>query len=213
MESNEWMGRLLGICQWITRLAYINLLWLLFMVAGLFVFGAAPSTVAMFTIIRKWLKGETDLPVFSFYWQTYRKEFWKANRLGIILLGIFMVLYLDWRLISSVQDSLYPILMGCLIGVAFLFLTLMLFIFPVYAQYEYKTLQYIKTAFLLGISYPLYTMVMASAAICVFAISIFFNGVGILFFGSGLSYVLMYISNLLFGKIAKDFNVVVKKVL
>ncbi|WP_419954482.1 YesL family protein [Neobacillus niacini] len=213
MESNEWMGRLLGICQWITRLAYINLLWLLFMVAGLFVFGAAPSTVAMFTIIRKWLKGEMDLPVFSFYWQTYRKEFWKANRLGIILLGILMVLYLDWRLISSVQDSLYPILMGCLIGVAFLFLTLMLFIFPVYAQYEYKTLQYIKTAFLLGISYPLYTMVMASAAICVFAISIFFNGVGILFFGSGLSYVLMYISNLLFGKIAKDFNVVVKKVL
>lgn len=213
MESSVWMGRFYGICQWITRLAYINLLWLLFMCLGLFVFGAAPSTVTMFTIIRKWLNGETDLPVFSFFWATYKKEFCKANQLGFILLGISIVLFLDWRLISSLQGSLYPILLGCLIGAAFLFMIVMLFIFPVYVQYEYKTLKYIKAAFLLGISYPLYTMVMISAAICVLVISIFFQGVGLLFFGSGLSYVLMYISHLLFNKIAKDFNVVVKKVL
>lgn len=213
MESSVWMGRFYEICQWITRLAFINLLWLLFMVVGIFIFGVAPSTVAMFTIIRKWLRGETDLPIFSTFWETYKKEFWKANRLGFILLGISIVLFLDWRLIGSLQGSLYPILMGCLIGVAFLFLTVLLFIFPVYVQYEYKILQYLKTSFLLGISYPLYTLVMASAATCVFTISIFFNGVGILFFGSGLSFILMYISNLLFSKIAKDFNVVVKKVL
>jgi uncharacterized membrane protein YesL len=213
MESTDWMGKLLGICQWITRLAYINLLWLLFMILGLFVLGAAPATVAMFTLIRKWIMGESDLPVFTTYWETYKKEFWKANSLGFILAGISIILYLDWRLISSLQGSLYPILMGCLIGVVFLFLVITLFIFPVYVQYEYKTLQYIKTAFLLGISYPLYTMVMISAAICVSAISIFFNGVGLLFFGSGLSLALMYISNLLFVKIARDFNVVVKKVL
>ncbi|WHY01218.1 DUF624 domain-containing protein [Neobacillus sp. DY30] len=213
MESSEWMGRFYGICQWITRLAFINLLWLLFMVVGIFIFGAAPSTVAMFTIIRKWLRGETDIPIFSCFWETYKKEFWNANRLGFILLGISIVLFLDWRLISSLQGSLYPVLMGCLIGVVLLFLTVLLFIFPVYVQFEYKTLHYIKAAFLLGVSYPLYTMVMISAAICVFTISIFFNGVGILFFGSGLSYVLMYISNLLFSKIAKDFTVVVKKVL
>jgi uncharacterized membrane protein YesL len=213
MESTDWMGKLLGICQWITRLAYINLLWLLFMILGLFILGAAPATVAMFTLIRKWIMGESDLPVFTTYWETYKKEFWKANSLGFILAGISIILYLDWRLISSLQGSLYPILMGCLIGVVFLFLVITLFIFPVYVQYEYKTLQYIKTAFLLGISYPLYTMVMISAAICVSAISIFFNGVGILFFGSGLSLAFMYISNLLFVKIARDFNVVVKKVL
>jgi uncharacterized membrane protein YesL len=212
MESTDWMGKLLGICQWITRLAYINFLWLLFMILGLLLLGAAPATVAMFTIIRKWIKGESDLPVLPTFWKTYKKEFWKANSLGFIVAGISIILYLDWRLISSVQGSLYPILMGCLIGVVFLFLVVTIFIFPVYVQYEYKTLQYIKTAFLLGISYPLYTMVMISAAICVVVISIFFNGVGLLFFGSGLSYVLMYISNLLFGKIAKDFNVVVKKV-
>ncbi|WP_167568727.1 DUF624 domain-containing protein [Brevibacillus migulae] len=33
-----------------SRLVYLNLLWLLFMCVGLIVFGAAPSTAAMFTI-------------------------------------------------------------------------------------------------------------------------------------------------------------------
>ncbi|MEH7250950.1 DUF624 domain-containing protein [Neobacillus niacini] len=208
MESSVWMGRFYGICQWITRLAYVNLLWLIFTGLGLFVFGAAPATVAMFTIIRKWLREESDLPILSFFWKTYKKEFWKANSLGFILLVISIVLYLDWRLIISIQGVFYPILMGCLIGVGFLFLTVMLFIFPVYVQYEYKTLKYIKTAFLLGVSYPLYTMVMISTAICIFIISVFFNGIGLLFFGSGLSFILMYISNLLFNKIAKQFTVV-----
>ncbi|SDN25161.1 YesL family protein [Bacillus sp. OK048] len=208
MESSVWMGRFYGICQWIARLAYVNLLWLLFTGLGLFVFGAAPATVAMFTIIRKWLREESDLPILSFFWKTYKKEFWKANSLGFILLVISIVLYLDWRLIISIQGVFYPILMGCLIGVGFLFLTVMIFIFPVYVQYEYKTLQYIKTAFLLGVSYPLYTMVMISTAICIFIISVFFNGIGLLFFGSGLSFILMYISNLLFNKIAKQFTVV-----
>lgn len=206
MESTVWMGKLYHACQWITRLAYINLLWLLFMALGLFVFGVAPSTAAMFSIIRKWLKGETDLSIFQFFWGTYKKEFWKANALGSILLGISLILYLDWRLISSLQSSLYPVLSGCLIGVGFLFLIVMIYIFPVFVQYEYKTLQYIKAAFLLGISYPLYTMVMVLAAICVIAISIFFNGIGILYFGSALSFVFMYITHQLFNKIAKQFS-------
>ncbi|OLS41073.1 YesL family protein [Bacillus sp. MRMR6] len=207
MESTEWLGRFYSICQWITRLAYINLLWMLFMLFGLLIFGAAPSTVALLTIIRKWLQGETDLPIFKNFLKIYKEEFIKANTLGVLLLGISIILYLDWRLISSVQGFLYPILMGCLLGVALLFLVVLIYIFPVYVHYEYKTLQYIKTAFLLGISYPMYTMVMVSSVICVSIICIFFQGVGLLFFGSGLGFVLMYISNLLFNKIAKQFNV------
>nr|WP_263323638.1 YesL family protein [Neobacillus sp. Marseille-Q6967] len=207
MESTVWMGKLYHACQWITRLAYINLLWLLFMALGLFVFGAAPATAAMFSLIRKWLKDETDIPVFQYFWKTYKKEYWKANALGSILLGMSIILYLDWRLISSIQGSFYPILLGCLIGVFFLFLIVIIYIFPVFVQYEYKTLQYIKTAFLLGISYPLYTMVMIFAMFCVIVISIVFNGIGILFFGSAISFVLMYITQLLFNKIAKQYNV------
>lgn len=207
MEATGWMGKIYSVCQWISRLAYINLLWLLFMALGLFVFGAFPSTIAMFAIIRKWIKGETALPVLSFFWEIYKKEFWKANRLGAVLLGISMVLYLDWRLISSMQGLLYPILIGCLIGVVFLFSIVLIYIFPVFVHYEHKTFQYIKTAFLLGISYPLHTLAMILSIICVFFMSVFFNGIGVLFFGSGISYLLMYVSNLLFTKISRQYKV------
>jgi uncharacterized membrane protein YesL len=207
MDATGVTGKLYHACQWIARLAFLNLLWLVFMGVGLFIFGATPSTVAMFTIIRKWLQGEKELPIFRLFLEIYKKEFWASNRLGLVLMVVTFILLLDWVLIGSVQGILYPILTGCLIGVAFLFSIVMLYIFPVFVHYEYKTFQYVKVAFLLGISYPLYSAVMLLAVICVAALSIFFNGVGLLFFGSGVSYILMYISYLLFSKITQKYEV------
>lgn len=207
MEEIGWMGRVYSICQWISRLAYINLLWLLFMGLGIFIFGVAPSTAAMFSTIRKWLQGESNFPIFTFFWEIYKKEFRNANLLGVVLFGIMISLYLAWRVISSVQGFLSPILTGCLVGAVFLLLISILYVFPVFVHYEYKTLQYIKTAFLISISYPLYTIAMLLAAISVFLVSIFFSGVGLLFFGSGLSFALMYMANLAFSKINHNLRV------
>lgn len=211
MDATGVTGKLYHACQWISRLAFLNLLWLLFMGVGLFIFGAAPSTVAMFTIIRKWIQGERELPTFPLFFEIYKKDFWKSNRLGLVLMVFMFILFLDWILIGSVQGILYPILTGCLIGVAFLFSMVMLYIFPVFVHYEFKIFQYVKVAFLLGISYPLYSFVMFLSVICVITISIFFNGVGLLFFGSGISYILMYISTLLFHKVARKFEVEVSR--
>ncbi|BDG36084.1 DUF624 domain-containing protein [Saccharococcus caldoxylosilyticus] len=55
MPSGLLDGKLYRVCEWITRLACINILWMLFTLAGLIVFGIAPATVALFTIVRKWL--------------------------------------------------------------------------------------------------------------------------------------------------------------
>nr|WP_052044317.1 DUF624 domain-containing protein [Alkalihalobacillus alcalophilus] len=53
------------ISDWIMRLAYINLLWLLFMIIGLFIVGFMPATVAMFTVIRMLLMKEESVPIFK----------------------------------------------------------------------------------------------------------------------------------------------------
>jgi uncharacterized membrane protein YesL len=206
MESTVWMGRLYHVCQWITRLAYINLIWLLFMALGLFVFGAAPATAAMFSVVRKWLKGETEISVFQYFKTAYKNEFFKANSIGAVLLIIGTFLFLDWRLISSLQGTLYSVLMGCLIGVSLLFLIILIYIFPVFVHYEHKTLQYFKTALILGISYPFYTMGMLLAVFSLTATSLFFQGIGLLFFGSTLSFALMYITHQLFSKISRKYN-------
>jgi uncharacterized membrane protein YesL len=204
MEQTGWTGRLYSSCQWISRLAFVNLLWLLFSALGLVVLGAAPSTVAMFAVIRKWVQGETNIPVFSLFWQTFKQEFLKANFLGILLLSAAIILYLDWRLISSVQGALNPILTGCLMGVAFLFLIVLLYIFPVYVHYDYTVFQYIKTAFLIGISHPVQTLGLLFGLMMALVIGFFFQGIGILYFGSGLGYFLMYLSNSIFMRIGQQ---------
>ncbi|MFF2446399.1 YesL family protein [Neobacillus sp. NPDC058068] len=206
MEHTGWMGKTFSLCQWITRLAYINLLWIIFMLLGLFVFGAAPSTASMFSILRKWVQGESNFPIFTTFWETYKKEFRNANLLGLFLLVVSVILYIDWRLISSVHGILNPILTGCLIGVAFLFMVVMVFVFPVFVHYKFSNLQYIKTAFLIGISHPLYTMTMLLSVFFALFISFFFTGVGILFFGSGLGFALMYISNMVFSKMNQQMT-------
>jgi uncharacterized membrane protein YesL len=37
------------LCDWVAKLAYVNLLWFLFTAAGLLIFGFMPATVALFT--------------------------------------------------------------------------------------------------------------------------------------------------------------------
>lgn len=207
MDTTGMTGKLYQACQWISRLAYLNLLWLIFISMGLVIFGVAPSTVAMFTIIRKWIQGRREMPIFSTFMEIYKREFWTSNRLGVVLIASSFVIWFDWQLIGAVQGTLYSILAGCLIGVTLLFMVVLIYIFPVYVHYENKTFQYVKVAFLLGISYPLYSFVMLLAVISGLAVSIFFNGVGLLFLGSGISYILMYTSNLLFNKLAQKYDV------
>lgn len=207
MDATGMTGKLYQACLWISRLAYMNLLWLVFIAMGLVFFGFAPSTVAMFTIIRKWLQGERELPLFSTFMEIFKREFWTSNRLGLVLMASIFIIWFEWQLIRAVQGTLYPILVGCFIGLTLLFMVVLIYIFPVFVHYENKTIHYVKVAFLLGISYPLYSFVMLLAVICGVLISISFNGVGLLFFGSGISYILMYISNLVFSKIAQKYDV------
>ncbi|MFL6556498.1 MAG: YesL family protein, partial [Bacillus sp. (in: firmicutes)] len=76
------MGKLFTFCEWFMRLAYVNLLWFFFSLAGLVLLGIMPATVALFTIVRKWQLKETDLPIWKTFLSVYRQEFKKSNGLG-----------------------------------------------------------------------------------------------------------------------------------
>ena len=95
MEMEGLTGRFLRICEVISRLAYANLLWILFTVLGLGIFGFMPATVALFTVTRKWVMGDRDIPVFKTFWNTYRKEFFKSTLFGVVLFAIGYIIYID----------------------------------------------------------------------------------------------------------------------
>ncbi|MCB5237510.1 YesL family protein [Niallia circulans] len=200
VEIGGWSGKIYDVCQWITRLAYINLLWIIFSALGLFIGGLFPSTVAMVTIIRKWLQRETDISVLNTYWQTYKQEFGKANKLGAVVFAFIVFIYMDWRIISSIQGSVNVVLLGLLIGGIFLAFLTLLYLFPVYVHYELEVLQYFKVAFFLACTHPLHTLSMIIGVCTMIFLGVVFTGAGLLFLGSGLASIILYFSKPIFTK-------------
>ncbi|MBD8068648.1 YesL family protein [Bacillus sp. PS06] len=206
METTGLTGGLFRIFDWISKLAYINLLWMFFTLVGFIVIGIAPSTVAMFSIVRKLVMGESDLPIFSTFWSIYKREFKKSNLLSFSLIFILGIMYVDWVLIHAMSGMLHYILLVCFIIISILLSVVLIYIFPVYVHFEGSIFHYYKSAILLGSSFPIRTIIMALAIATGILISIMFPGVALLFFGSGLSFVLMYFSYSIFATIKPKAN-------
>src|SRR5690625_1086500 len=160
-RGETYMGissKLYTFLNLIYRLAIINLLWLCFTVIGLILFGFFPATVAMFTVIRKEVLKE-DMQIFQTFWSTYKQEFLKSNLLGLILVVIGYILYIDivfLKYISGAIQILYiPVLIMCIV-----YILMLLYIFPVYVHYHVTIAQVIKNAFLMMVLYPIITFLM-----------------------------------------------------
>ena len=151
-------GRLFRLCEVVMRLAYVNLLWILFTVLGLGLFGIFPATVALFAVTRKWVMGDHDIPIFSTFWHTYRKEFFKSTLLGFILFVIGYIIYVDLMYLPT--GGLYDFVRLGIVVCGFLYIIMMLYIFPIYVHFDWKHRLYIKYALLLGASHPHFTLLM-----------------------------------------------------
>ncbi|AUJ24086.1 YesL family protein [Virgibacillus dokdonensis] len=143
---------------WVTRFAYLNFLWIIFSVAGLLVFGILPATAAMFSVVRKWMNKEKDIPIFSTFWRSYRKEFSKINVLGYVILGIGYLMTIEFQILRSQGHIAYLIASFGVIGLFLVYMIILLYIFPIFAHFKLRSLEYIKWAFVIGIGHPLLTV-------------------------------------------------------
>ncbi len=66
---------LFKMCEWIYRLAYLNLLAICFSIIGGVIFGIFPAVTAMFVLNNKWLKGEEDFSVSREFWKAFKRYF------------------------------------------------------------------------------------------------------------------------------------------
>lgn len=151
MLFEKAMGKLFTLCEWVMKLAYLNILWFLFSLAGLLVLGMMPATIALFSIIRKWQWKETDFPIWRTFLSIYREEFKKSNRLGWCLIASGVFITFDFLLIRTVHGTLQLALIVPLIMITVFYIITLLYIFPVYVHYDLKMIAYIKNAFFLGI--------------------------------------------------------------
>lgn len=206
MEFNGLVGGIYRVSEWIMRLAYANLLWILFTIMGLGIFGVFPSTVGLFAVVRKWVMGETDIPVFKTYWKVFRDEFGKGNLLGYIFLIIGYVIYIDLRFFQSHHSIIFLILSYFMIILAFLFILTMLYFIPVYVHFDLKKYQYLKQAFLIVILQPFGTILMVLGALAVYYLMTYVPGLIPFFSASLMTYVLMWIAYRVFDRLEKKMQ-------
>lgn len=201
MEMKGLLGGLYKFGDWIIRLIYVNFLWIFFILVGGVVCGIMPSTAALFSVMRKWMKEEVDLPLFKTYWHGFKQEFTKSNIIGLTLGILVIIFYIDYRVILISQGTSFQILALLLIIILFLFCLMCLYIFPVFVSYEMKLLNYFKYSFLFAFASPLSTIIMIIGLFFTGILAIIVPGLIVFLGASAPAFIMMASANRAFEKI------------
>ncbi|KAA9015996.1 YesL family protein [Niallia endozanthoxylica] len=196
-------NRAFAATEWITRFAYINLLWIGLTLMGLVVFGFFPATISMFAVIRKWLMGETDIPVFRTFWETYKSNFFRSNGLGLIIVIVAGLIVLDLVFMRNAGGSFINVIQIPIYLFMFAAVMTMLYLFPIYVHYELKLTQMIKNSFLMMLINPIENLVMIAGIVSIFFVVKFLPGLGFFFGGSLSAAVIMSTCFIVFKKMDK----------
>lgn len=186
---------------WAMRLAYVNVLWVVFTIAGLGFIGLMPATAGMFAVVRKWVSGEDEIKIFPTFWNSYRKEFLKSNILGYILLIISYILYIEFQILRAQDSMVYFIASYGVIALFLIMLIILLYIFPIFVHFNLSAIQNIKWAFIIGIIHPILTITFVIGIGFAYYIT-FINIPALLFFfgGSATAFILTWGASKTFSK-------------
>ncbi|MFJ5768978.1 YesL family protein [Psychrobacillus sp. NPDC093180] len=199
MELSGWRGSLYHYMDWAFKLAYLNILWLMGILIGFGILGFFPSTVAMFSVLRKWTQGEVEeLKVFTHFKNEYKKEFVRSNKYGYLWLILGLIIYVDLQFFRGI-----PTLWALLVSLFFfmlgaIYIVALLYAFPVFVHYKLTIKQYFRNCLLIVLSNPLFSIFMVLGFYFPYYLMIKIPGLLPFFGGSLISLVLMTISHKMF---------------
>ncbi|HET7580723.1 MAG TPA: YesL family protein [Bacillales bacterium] len=203
MINQGVIGKIYRIAEWIMLLAYANLLWILFTVVGVFIFGFFPSTVGLYSVVRKWILKGSDIPVWKTFWGAFRSEFIKANLVGFAFLLIGGVIYVDLKFFQHSGGPIFFILSYLFMMILIIYLMMWLFLFPVYVHYELTVLQYIKQTFLIIFLRPLEAVMAIIGGLAAYYLMMLVPGIIPFFSMSLAALVLTWVAQRSFTKITE----------
>ncbi|MGE8204628.1 YesL family protein [Heyndrickxia sp. NPDC080065] len=164
MKKGHWMVEISNI---VWRVVLANLCWIAFTLLGLGILGFFPATVALFTIVRKWLKKDTDISVWRTFKQVYFKEWKRSNGIGLVFYIIGLFLFLDIRIVDGIMTGVFSSFLSILLYfLAFLFLLSVGYFFAIYVHFELSNKEYIKQSFLFAVT-SLPSTIWIGAGFCV----------------------------------------------
>lgn len=94
--------------QWLSSLVYLNLLWLLGVFAGGVVLGIGPATLSLCAVLRELIWNQREIAVGPFFLQEYQRIWKESNRFIFLFYGVYLFLWLDFRVIMRFSPSIFP---------------------------------------------------------------------------------------------------------
>jgi len=176
MDVRGWAGAFIRAGEWVLRLAYVNLLWILFTLLGAGVLGLFPATSAVFSVIRKWLTDGGEFPVFRTFWSFYRADWLPMNALMLVYSVMGLGLILDFRLVRGWEGAAQPWVVLFLIFAFFVYLLSLIHLFPLYVHYRLKLHEYVLQSFLITLYRPLGSILMGCAVFLLYAVLMWLPG-------------------------------------
>ncbi|GHH97891.1 YesL family protein [Neobacillus kokaensis] len=150
MKKGSWM---IVVCEWIWRAALANMCWIAYTILGLGVLGFFPASVALFTLVRKWLRNDTDEPVLKTFNQVYFKEWKRSNGIGLVFYGIGLFLFVDIRIAEQLMTGVFAsFVLIVLYILVFVLLLSVGYFFAIYVHYKLSNKEYIKQSLLLTLT-------------------------------------------------------------
>lgn len=183
MEFKGAMGGLYRITEWISRIAFSNILWALCSVPFLFCavmkiimlatntggpneqvtlnwamgitapFTVFPATAALFTVVRKWVMGNTDVSTFRTFFQGYKENYVKSMLGGGIYTLLFVVMYVDVTVYMTRMANFKIVGILMLVFMIILFVSMFNF-FSIIVHYQMTFKEVITNSILLTIARP-----------------------------------------------------------
>jgi uncharacterized membrane protein YesL len=203
LNGTKSVNRIYSATEWIAKFAYINLLWIGFSLVGLIVLGFFPATISLFAVIRKWIMGEGDIPIFRTFWTTYKSEFLRSNGLGLLVAVVSGLIVLDLVFMKNLGNGFTNAIQFPLYMFLFAVVMTMFYLFPVYVHYELKLIQMIKNSFFMMLINPLENLVMIAGIASLIFVVKFIPGLGFFFGGSLSAAIIMASGYLAFNKVDK----------
>lgn len=184
LEFKGMMGGFYKITEWIMRLAVINLLWIacsipfivfvfpvlftpqssteptdllkqgLLLLALIAPFTLIPASSAMFSVARKWVTGDEDVPLLKTFFRSYKQNYLQSMLGGFIFVILAVILAVNMTFYSTTLKSfsflvyLFIVLFVFLIAAFFNFLSIL-------AHFHMKLWQMIKNSILLTLGNPI----------------------------------------------------------
>lgn len=177
-----------------------NMYMTLILMAVVAPFTLFPATAAMFTVARKWVMGEVDVPLFKTFFRGYKDNYKQSMLGGILYTLLFAIMVVDFIVYREQLNILSYIFIAFLIllGVS------MFNFFSMLAHYHMKTFQLLKNALLITIGKPFRSLSTAIMAGVVAYISTQFTFLIPFFMGSIIAYLSFWNFNIIYMKLQEQ---------